>query len=312
MEKVFTRIEDLPPAPMVATIGAFDGVHKGHQHILGIARERAQALGARLLVMTFEPLPIQVFRPEAFAGRILTPQRRREYLLQYGADAVVELQFDREMAKVTASEFMHLLFNAGPLLEMWVGHDFALGHKREGTPDRLQEISREHGTVINVVDRVGVDGMAVSSTEIRKLIGAGNADEAARLMGHRFEVAGTVVHGAQVGRQIGFPTANVAPPDHLVPLPDGIYATVAGVEGEERRPAMTYIGTRPAVNTGKRMIETHLFDFDGDLYGETFVTEFVSHLRPDQNFPSVDELIVQLGRDETMARGVLRNVLPGK
>src|SRR5690606_18014171 len=147
MEKVFTRIEDLPPAPTVATIGAFDGVHKGHQHILGLARERARTLGARLLVLTFEPLPIQVFRPETFAGRILTPQRRREYLMRYGADAVVELQFDREMAKVTASEFMHLLFDAGPLLEMWVGHDFALGHKREGTPDRLREISREHGTV---------------------------------------------------------------------------------------------------------------------------------------------------------------------
>jgi riboflavin kinase/FMN adenylyltransferase len=312
IEQTFTRIEDVPPAPTVVTIGAFDGVHRGHQHILGLAKSRAKALGARLLVLTFEPLPIQIFRPEVFPGRILTPERRRELLHRHGADAIVELQFDREMSRVTAGQFLDMLFAVGPMLEMWVGHDFALGYKREGTPERLQDLSRDHGTVIHVVDRIDFDGDPVSSTDVRRLITEGRADDASRMMGHRFQVSGEVQHGSQLGRQIGFPTANVYPPTNLVQLKDGIYASFAAIEGEERfRPAMTYIGTRPAVNTGQRMIETNLFDFDGDLYGKVLTTEFVQHLRHDQDFPSVDDLVAQLRRDEEMARKVLSNRQPG-
>lgn len=305
-EEVYANIADVPPAPTVVTVGAFDGVHRGHQHILDLAETRARALDARLLVLTFEPLPIQLFRPDRFPGRILTPSRRRQLLVEHGVDAIVELQFDRAMSMVTASEFMEDLMAIGPLLEVWVGQDFALGHNREGTPERIRELTREHGTSVNVVERIDYDGHAVSSTEIRRLIAAGDAKEAARLMGHRFQVAGVVEHGSQVGRQIGFPTANVAPSTELVPLPDGIYASLATIEGEvDLRPAITYIGTRPAVNTGARMIETHLFDFDGDLYGKVLTTEFVEHLRPDRDFPSVEALVEQLTVDVRMAREVL-------
>lgn len=306
-EQVYTRIQDVPPAPTIVTVGAFDGVHRGHQHILQLAKKQAEARGARLLVLTFEPLPIQLFRPDAFPGRILTSARRRALLLEHGADAVVELQFDHQMSMVTAGEFMGMLMDIGPLLEVWVGEDFALGHKREGTPDRIRELTRDHGTVVNVVPRIDHEGHNVSSTEIRRLIQLGDARTAAHLLGHAFQVAGVVQHGSQIGRQIGFPTANVAPPAGLIRLPDGIYASRAGMEGEHVfRPAMTYIGTRPAVNTGERMIETHLFDFDGDLYGKVLVTEFLQHLRPDRDFPSLDGLIAQLGDDERMAREVLQ------
>lgn len=312
IEHVFSRIEDVPPAPTVVTVGAFDGVHRGHQHILEIARARADALGARLLVLTFEPLPIQLFRPEVFPGRILTTARRRELLREYGAHDIVELQFDREMSMVTASGFMELLFAVGPLLEVWIGHDFALGHNREGTPTRLQELSVDHGTTVHVVERIDLDGRPVSSTGIRRLIKAGDVEDAELLMGHRFQVTGVVERGSQIGRQIGFPTANVAPPEQLVALPDGIYASLASFEGDsEHRPAMTYIGTRPAVNTGDRMIETHLFDFDGNLYGRNLVTDFVAHLREDRNFPSLEALIEQLAIDEEMARKVLRERAKG-
>ncbi len=305
-EQVFQRIADVPAAPTVVTVGAFDGVHRGHQHILSLAREQADAIGARLLVLTFEPLPIQLFRPEVFPGRILTAARRQELLLLHGADAVVELQFDRQMASVTAGEFMDMLMAVGPLRQMWVGQDFALGHNREGTPERIRELTREHGTDIHVVDRIDFEGHRVSSTEVRGLISRGDARMAAHLMGHPYEVAGVVEHGSQIGRQIGFPTANVSPPAGLIRLPDGIYASRARVEGEGiDRPAMTYIGTRPAVNTGERMIETHLFDFDGDLYGQTLVTVFVDHLRPDQDFPSLEALVHQLADDERVAREVL-------
>lgn len=305
-EEVYTRIADVPAGPTVVTVGAFDGVHRGHQHILDLARSRARALDARLLVLTFEPLPIQLFRPDIFPGRILTPARRRDLLFTHGADAVVELQFDRAMSMVSAGQFMDMLMAIGPLREVWVGQDFALGHNREGTPDRLRELTRHHGTRVHVVERIDHDGHPVSSTEIRRLIALGDAKEAARLMGHRFQVAGVVQHGSQVGRQIGFPTANVAPPEQLIALPDGIYVSLANIEGEEgMRRAITYIGTRPAVNTGERMIETHLLDFDGDLYGKILTTEFVEHLRPDQDFPSVDALIGQLRIDVRMAREVL-------
>ena len=305
-EEVYTRIDDVSPARTVVTVGAFDGVHRGHQHILDLARSRAKWLDARLLVLTFEPLPIQLFRPDVFPGRILTPERRRSLLFKHGADAVVELQFDRTMSMVTAAQFMEMLMAIGPLLEIWVGQDFALGHNREGTPDRIRELTREHGTTVNVVERIDYDGHPVSSTEVRRLIAAGDAREAARLMGHRFQVSGVVEHGSQIGRQIGFPTANVAPSTQLVPLPDGIYASLAIIDGEEEsRPAITYIGTRPAVNTGARMIETHLLDFDGDLYGKVLTTEFVDHLRPDQDFPSLEALMEQLAIDVGMAREVL-------
>ncbi|HWV24165.1 MAG TPA: riboflavin biosynthesis protein RibF [Thermomicrobiales bacterium] len=304
--RVYSRIGEVSPAPSVVTIGAFDGVHRGHQHLLAQARFRADEIGARLLVVTFEPLPIQVFRPDSFPGRIVTNLRRRELLFANGADVLVELPFSREMAKVTAEAFVDELIAAGPLRELLVGEDFALGHNREGTPERLAELTREHGTVVRTLCRIDVAGDEVSSSAIRRCIIEGRAEDASRLLGHRFQVRGEVVRGAQIGRTIGFPTANVAPPQDLVPLQDGIYASLAQVDEDDAlRPAMTYIGTRPAVNTGARMIETHLFDFSGDLYGRQLTTSFVRHIRQDADFPSVDALRDQLDRDEIVAREVL-------
>lgn len=306
----YTRIEDVPAAPSIVTIGAFDGVHRGHQHLLQQARSAATRRGARVIAITFEPLPVQVFRPGAFPGRILTTQRRRELLYHYGADAVVELQFSREMAQQTAGEFVQQMMEIGPVLEIWVGEDFALGHNREGTPARLQELLADHGTEVHAIPRITWDRREVSSSAIRSQIMQGSAREASIILGHRFQVEGLVVQGAQLGRQIGFPTANVAPPAGIVPLHDGIYASYASVDGEPTlMPAMTYIGTRPAVNTGERMIETHILDFDGDLYGHTLTTSFVTHLRPDSNFPSVEALIEQLGHDERATRVILEQDL---
>ncbi len=304
---VYTRIADVPPGPSVVTIGAFDGVHRGHQHLLNQASVSGDAANARVIAITFEPLPIQIFRPDAFPGRILTRQRRSDLLQHYGADIVVELQFSREMAQETASEFAQELSAIGPVLDIWVGEDFALGHNREGTPARLQELLATHGTLVHAVPRISWDRREVSSSAIRQHIMQGAAREASIIMGHRFQVEGQVVQGAQLGRQIGFPTANVAPPEGIVPLHDGIYASYASVDGESTlRPAMTYIGTRPAVNTGARMIETHLLDFDGDLYGRTLTTTFITHLRPDSNFPDVSALVEQLGHDERATRTILQ------
>jgi riboflavin kinase/FMN adenylyltransferase len=305
-EHVFTSIADLPAASSVVTIGAFDGVHRGHQHVLRLARERADARGARLLVVTFDPLPAQVFAPDRFPGRIITTQRRRALLFEHGADAIVELPFSTELAKVTAEEFMEQLAAIGPVHELWIGSDFALGHRRLGTASRLVEIGEPLGIEVHAVPRLDLDGMELSSTAIRRLIAEGRADEAANILGHRFQVEGIVQKGDQVGRSIGFPTANVPPPAELVALPDGIYASLAWTPTDGGiHPAMTYIGTRPALNTGQRVIETHLFDFDGNLYGKPLVTEFVQYLRPDAHFASVEQVIAQLEQDERTARAVL-------
>lgn len=304
--RVFTAIGDVPPAPTVVTIGAFDGVHRGHQHLLKLAGEGARQHNARLLVLTFEPLPVQVLRPDSFPGRILTNERRHELLFRYGADAVVDLPFTLEVANLSAEEFMERILAVGPIYQIWMGEDFALGRRRHGTATRLAEITAPFGTTVHAIPRVNHEGVEVSSTTIRRLILDGRASDASILLGNRFQITGEVVHGAQVGRTIGFPTANVAPPDDLVTLQDGIYAAFARVVGDDDiHAAMTYIGTRPAVNTGERMIETHLFDFDDDLYGQMLVTEFVRHLRHDADFPNVEALKEQLRRDEQQAREVL-------
>lgn len=312
MDTVYTLLTELEPAPSVFTIGAFDGVHRGHQHLLHQARAAADAQDARLIAITFEPLPVQVFRPDAFPGRILTNLKRRELLQSFGADIVVELPFSRELAQQTAADFADQMMAAGPVREIWVGDDFALGHNREGTPEKLQELLADHGTVVHAIPRISFARREVSSSVVRDHIMKGAAREASIILGHLFQVEGPVVQGAQLGRQIGFPTANVAPPKGIVPLHDGIYATYASIDDEpNRRPAMTYIGTRPAVNTGERMIETHLLDFDGDLYGKTLTTWFVTHLRPDSDFPGVDALIEQLARDERATRTILEQEASG-
>jgi riboflavin kinase/FMN adenylyltransferase len=312
-ERVFARISDVSASPTVVTIGAFDGVHRGHQHLLRLAREGAKEHDSRLLVLTFEALPIQVLRPKDFVGRVLTNERRRELLFRHGADAVVELPFTLEMSRLCPEEFMAHLFAVGPVHQIWVGSDFALGHKRSGNPERLAEIAALFGGVVRTVPRVDYKGREVSSTRIRRLILEGRPEDASLLLGHRFQVSGEVIRGAQIGRTIGFPTANVVPPRDLVPLQDGIYATFARIAGHGTVfEAMTYIGTRPAVNTGDRMIETHLFKFDGDIYGRTLETEFVCRLRPDANFPSVDVLKAQLARDEEHAREMLTSRRPGE
>lgn len=303
---VVSGLSDLPSSPSVVVIGAFDGVHRGHQHLLQLARKSANSANARLVAITFEPLPGQVFGGDKFPGRIVTAHRRRELLAEYGADAIVELQFSLQMANETAEQFVEELLLTGPILEVWVGEDFALGHNREGTPARLQQLMEREGTAVHAIKRISWEQHEVSSSIIRQYIQQGAAKEAAKLLGHRFQVSGEVVVGGQVGRQIGFPTANVAPPQGIVPLHDGIYASYARIQNEDvARPAMTYIGTRPAVNTGERMIETHILDYEGDLYGKELTTSFVSHLRPDSDFESVDALIVQLGHDEAATREVL-------
>jgi riboflavin kinase / FMN adenylyltransferase len=290
----------------VATIGAFDGVHVGHQHLVALTRERASERDAETLVVTFEPPPLLVLRPERFMGRICTPEQKIEALLAAGADRVEVIPFTLETAKISAEAFMRSLVERDGLVHLVVGEDFALGRDRAGDAARLAEIGGDLGYTVETVARIPLGDERVSSTEIRNAIAAGDAAKARRLMGRPFRVSGEVIHGKHLGREIGFPTANVEPPDDLVALADGIYASWAWLPGDTGpRPAITYIGKRPTVNTGARVIETHLLDFDGDLYGQELQVDLLERLRPDAHFPSLEALIEQMKIDEANARAVL-------
>lgn len=300
------RLEAIAAGEHIVTIGTFDGVHRGHQHLLRRARRRADELGLPLLVVTFEPVPIQVLRPELFAGRIATPAEKLELLAAMAPDEIAVLTFTRDFSRQTPEEFMGRLVVAARPREVWIGEGFALGRDRAGSIERLREIGQELDYTLVAVPRLEDAGGIISSSAIRACVSNGNVALAMEKLGRPFLVAGEVVRGAQVGRKIGFPTANVVPPVDLVLPPDGIYASLATVPGRAGRlPAMTYIGTRPALNTGERLIETHILDFAGDLYGHPIAVEFVEHLRGDASFPTVEDLIAQLRADEVATRRVL-------
>jgi riboflavin kinase/FMN adenylyltransferase len=301
-----TSFPDAPQGPHVVSIGTFDGVHLGHRYLLRQAVGRATELGLPMLVVTFEPNPAQVIRPDSFRGRLSTPEDKRARLVAISGGDVLVVPFTEDLMRETPESFLGALVEAVQPVEIWVGEAFALGHKRSGDVARLTEIGRDLGFALHAVPRREIGGEIVSSSRIRQHILAGAADEARRLLGYPYRLSGEVIHGAQVGRTIGFPTGNVEPPALLAALPDGIYATLATFDGgPSQHQAMTYIGTRPALNTGARQIETHILDFDGDLYGRTLHTDFIQRLRPDANFDSVDALVDQLKRDEHHSRAVL-------
>ncbi len=292
--------------PTVITIGTFDGVHRGHLHLIRTTIERAQAIGAQSAVLTFEPIPMMVLRPDRFIGRICTAEEKIRLLAETGVDIVDILSFDREFSLQTPEEFLARVMAKYDLREIVVGEDFSLGKDRAGNVEKLAELGRAFGYQVTALPRIGDEDESISSTEIREAVLAGDVSLAARLLGRYFHVEGVVVHGAHFGRQIGYPTANIDPPADQVALADGIYASLCWLPDETApRPAMTYVGTRPTVNSGPRAIETNILDFSGDLYVRRLKVELVKRLRPDENFPTLDQMVEQLGRDEAATRAVL-------
>lgn len=301
-----TVLNDLDVRARIVTIGTFDGVHLGHQSLLTRSVTRAKELGIGSLALTFEPPPALVLRPDRFPGRICSPESKLQWLQASGIDEVMVVPFDRALSQQTPEQFMSEIANATQLQELWVGEAFALGKDRVGNVDRLTEIGSELGFKVVAMPRVTVDDAVVSSSAIRQAILSGEAERARTLLGRPFQIRGEVIHGAHLGRTIGFPTANVIPPAWLIPLADGIYASTTTLPNDGGRwQGMTYIGTRPTVNSGERQIETNLFDFSGDLYGQTIDVEIYARLRGDAVFAGLDELVAQLHRDEIHARSIL-------
>jgi riboflavin kinase/FMN adenylyltransferase len=311
---VFRSLEDARAAGTLrgcaVAVGNFDGVHLGHQRLLAIARERARARRARAAVLTFEPHPVRVLRPQ-LAPPLLTPlPRKLELLAAYGIDAVVVQAFDLRYAATPAAEFAGRDL-AGRLgaAEVVVGYDFTAGHERARV-DALRPLLARHGILLDVVDPVTADGLVVSSTKVREFLLEGNVEAAALLLTRPYDLDGVVTRGAGRGRGFGFPTANV---DTAALLPtNGVYVVRATVGGAAAGRGAVHggvcnVGVKPTVETNGHVVaEAHLFDFDGrELYGAPIRVAFVARLRDERRFPSVDALRAQIAADVSRAREVL-------
>lgn len=289
--------------PVALTIGVFDGVHLGHQRLIESVRAAAARLGGVSGVLTFDPHPDQVLHPERERLYLTTLDERRQLIEALGVDQLIVLRFDRELASVLAEAFMARITQAMRLRELWVGPDARLGAGGRGTTPVLARLGEELSYSVHAVERLLVDGHPVTSTEIRRMLAAGQVDAAARLLGRPYALRGEVVHGDHRGATIGFPTANLAtPPEQLLPA-DGVYACVVELPGASTaQPAVTNVGVRPTFGALRRTVETYLLDWSGELYGATVRIAFRQRLRGEQKFSGIDALVAQIRADVAAAR----------
>lgn len=288
-------------SPVVATVGAFDGIHRGHQALLRQVVERARHLGIESACVTFDPHPDAVLYPERRLTYLTDRAERERILRQLGLDRVLVFEFTREFSRLSPEEFLARIQVRHRLAELWVGSDFAVGRDRSGTIAAVAEIGCTDGFAMHVVPPQMVDGQVISSTAIRKLLGAGDVRRANQLLGRRYRLTGRVEQGDARGRQLGWPTANVRPdPRRMLPA-DGVYAAVVPLDGHQWR-AVLNLGSRPTFRLEERLLEAHLLDFQGDLYGRELTVELVDYIRGVRRFGSIDALRDQIARDAESAR----------
>lgn len=300
--KVFhgTEHDDLQ-RPTALTMGVFDGLHLGHQAIVRQVVERALIINATPTLVTFDPHPRQALRPETAPPLLQTFHQKIEGLKLLGMQQVVVLNFTRELAAMTAEDFVRLyLHEALQAREVYLGKGFFFGRDRLGNIETLREISHRLGFFADEVGEVQVRGHRVSSTMIRRLLKAGRVNLARRMLGRPYGIEGQVIEGRRVGRQISFPTANLEIQNRVIPA-DGVYVTLALV-GETWRRSVTNIGHRPTlVGDEESKVETHLIDFDQELYGQTIRVRMLHRLRGEKKFSGIDELRAQITHDRDRA-----------
>lgn len=290
----------------VLTIGAFDGLHLGHQALIRRTLELAGRTARRSMLMTFEPLPREVLtRPPAVAPARLTNFRERWRLLDaMGIDTLMVLHFNTRLRQMRGEEFAAWLSRELQAYTLVVGHDFRFGRNGEMSAGMLEEAGRRLGFGVEIIPPVTESGDRVSSSGLRAALIAADFNRAADLLGRPYRMRGRVVHGKKLGRTLGFPTANVRLRRRQSPF-TGIYAVRALGVGATALPGVASLGTRPTVGGGELLLETTIFDFNGDLYGRELEIEFVAKLREELRFASVDELVVQMRRDSDEARAIL-------
>ncbi len=307
MTELFRDLDGGPLCPdgSVVCIGAFDGLHIGHRALVGHAVARARALGVPAVALSFEPLPREFFAAAAPPPRLQLPRMKLSALSALGVDLVGLLRFNASLASLSPEDFAQRLLVARlGAREVWVGPDFRFGRARAGNLDLLRKMGGQLGFSAHTIAPVEVDGAPVSSTRIRTALQSGDFATATRLLGKPYSIAGRVVHGKQLGRTLGYPTANLRFANKT-PALRGIYATWVHGVGATPRPSVSSFGTRPTVDGKEPLLEAHLFDFDGDLYGKLIEIEFVARLRDEEKFPDLPTLVVQMDRDAAQARHIL-------
>lgn len=292
--------------PAYLTMGAFDGVHRGHQALIGALVETAHAAGAAAVVLTFWPHPSVVLRGRRPLFYLSTPEEKAANLSALGVDVLVTHPFNTEVAAIRAGDFVTRLVQHARLRVLWCGEDFALGHNREGNVDFLRAEGARQGFAVHVQPPVLIDGEIISSTRIRQTLRDGAVEQAARYLGRPFRLTGEVVEGAKRGRQLGIPTANVAVGEERATPAVGVYACRAH-HGDWHGQAVVNIGFRPTFEGAdpRPVIEAHLLDFSGDLYGQQLSLDFIVRLRPEMKFPGIDALLTQIRQDIVQARLLL-------
>lgn len=299
----------LPEPPLLTAcnlaIGNFDGVHLGHQALLRAMRENAARAGRQAGVLTFDPHPAALLRPDRDHSYLTTTPERLAVFAALPLDFSVVYPFSLETARTPAAEFIAQVQRATQMAALWVGPDFALGRNREGDVPALRAIGQTLGYTVHTIEPFQLHNEEVRSGRIRSYLLAGDVQAAGRQLGRLYQVSGQVVMGAQRGRTLGFPTANLAVPQQRLLPANGVYATWALLEDGQRLASVTNVGVRPSFDNGQRTVESYLLDFDGNLYGQALTLQFAARLRPEQRFPNIEALAAQIRQDAAAARQLL-------
>jgi riboflavin kinase/FMN adenylyltransferase len=289
----------------VLTIGAFDGIHRGHQEMIRVLRTIAASQRLPATLLSFEPTPREFFAKGTPPARLTRFREKYEALGQYGVERFVCLRFDAALRSMSPDEFIgDVLVSALGARHVIVGHDFKFARNLAGNVDTLRAAAAAGGFGVTEVAPFEIDGERVSSSLIRAALDAGDMARAARLLGRPYRMTGKVVEGAKLGRKLGFPTANLRPQRRATPLA-GVFAIRVSGCGLQNAPGVASLGTRPAVNGKELLLEAHVFDFDGDLYRQYLHVDFVARLRDELWFPDMERLVEQMRKDAEQAREIL-------
>lgn len=295
----------------VIALGFFDGVHLGHAALLRLTRRRADEMGIPAAVLTFDAHPDTLVYHQPVP--LINTLEDRKYLMEekFSMDEVILAHFDRAMMEMPWEAFVedYLLGELGAK-HVVCGHDFSFGYRGQGTPDKLRRLCAQRGVGVNVVDKVSLGGITVSSTHIRQLIRQGDMEAAAQMLGHRHFLSGEVLHGKELGRRLGFPTANLALPEGLIAPAYGVYATLVTLPDGSAHPAVTNVGVRPTVHDQLgRLVEAWILDCTAELYGEKIRVEFFTRLRGEKKFDSLEALREEVLRNADETRAYFQNRL---
>lgn len=304
MAKVIDIINSKVEKPLALTIGFFDGVHLGHRFLVSELSKLAKGKGLGSAVLTFRTHPRQVLHSDYIPSLLTTAEEKIELLQSTGVDYVVVTEFTQELSQLSAQEFMRMLHDNLNVKCLIIGYDHRFGHNRSESFEDYVRFGKEIGIEVVQSSPLVVDEINVSSSVVRKAISEGDVAHANQLLGREYTLAGVIVKGFQVGRTIGYPTANIAYDSCRMLPKDGVYAATVSVDNNPYN-AMLYIGSRPTVNTGKISVEANLFDFSGDIYGKKVTVSFVERVRESVKFDSVEDLKEQLKKDEIACRAIL-------